>query len=583
MQLFTFLNTKGNDFFEKVLQMCVSMQMKLMKKELIISISLLIISFSPIFILGKQSWITIHDNLDSEFVYLHLLKESNNLFSLNEGGIVPQIFNGLSTKYFHSEFSFIRVLYYVFPSFWAYVLNSFLVRLIGVIGMSLLISTYYKDRKIPTLLKVFIPLSFGLLPIYSLCGISVMGQPILLWSFLNLKSSIRVSVSLIIIFLFPFYAHFAMTAPFLLIAVFLYGLGLVLLKRKISISYFLGIGVLFFSFIMANYITINNFIFNDIVSHRTEWSFKATGWHEIFKTFINTLIYGHYHSAKMFALPVLLLGAHVVLKKHKGWRSIALIIFALVGISFIYSIYDSITVPLKEQLHLLTSFNFNRFTFLYPLLCYILLIKCINAYNKINVYVIIITLLFFAGSLAFNNEIKINASKLISTKSGAKKINSFSNFYAEDLFQEINNYIGIPQKQYRVVSLGFHPSIAQYNGFYTLDSYQNNYPLSYKMEFRKIIEGELEKNQKLKYYFDSWGSRCYLFSSELRENCYLDCNTNNNTTINELDININQLKKMGGRYILSAVRILNADKLNLKFEKLFESNQTSINIYLYSL
>ncbi|UAM97217.1 DUF6044 family protein [Polaribacter litorisediminis] len=36
-----------------------------MKKELIISISLLIISFLPIFILGEQSWITIHDNLDS--------------------------------------------------------------------------------------------------------------------------------------------------------------------------------------------------------------------------------------------------------------------------------------------------------------------------------------------------------------------------------------------------------------------------------------------------------------------------------------------------------------------------------------
>ena len=92
---------------------------------------------------------------------------------------------------------------------------------------------------------------------------------------------------------------------------------------------------------------------------------------------------------------------------------------------------------------------------------------------------------------------------------------SFKQFYATAQFQEIEQYIGKPQSSYRVASIGIHPSIAQYNGFYTLDTYNNFYPLAYKHQFRKIIASELDKNPTLKKYFDTWGGRCYIFVSEL--------------------------------------------------------------------
>ncbi|MDA6131502.1 DUF6044 family protein, partial [Escherichia coli] len=57
-------------------------------------------------------------------------------------------------------------------------------------------------------------------------------------------------------------------------------------------------------------------------------------------------------------------------------------------------------------------------------------------------------------------------------------------FYAEEQFSAIKEYIGLPQEDYRVASIGLHPAIAQYNGFYTLDSYNNFYPLTYKYQFR---------------------------------------------------------------------------------------------------
>ena len=80
------------------------------------------------------------------------------------------------------------------------------------------------------------------------------------------------------------------------------------------------------------------------------------------------------------------------------------------------------------------------------------------------------------------------------------KIN-FKQFFAEELFTKIKSDIGDKTNSFRIVSLGIHPSIASYNGFFTLDFYLNNYPLKYKHEFRQIISGELKKNMELQKFF----------------------------------------------------------------------------------
>ena len=554
-----------------------------MNRSLFLSIGILIVLFLPILLLGEDSYILLHDNLDSEFIYLHLLKVSNNLFTLNDSGVLTQVFNGLSTKSIHSEFSFIRVLFYLFPSFWAYVINSLLIRIVGIVGMHLLISTYFKDVKMSRILTIIIPLSFGLLPVYSLYGLSVMGQPLLLWSFLNLRDHIKIYLSFLIILLFPFYAHFAMTAPFLLIALFIYGMGFVLAKRTISINYFFAIGLLFVAYLIANYISIANFIFGDFISHRKEWHLQEKNLTQIVSTFISTSIFGQYHSSKIFGLPVLLLGVYVFIKKRRDSIHIAILLLTIVTIGLFYSVYKNIAVSLEEQVHILTTFQFDRFTFLLPFLYYLLLLNCLYFVTKSNLTMILVTSTFCLANVFYNDEIKLNAAKLVLPKSKTENIVSFSEFYSHDVFQLVNQYIGFSQENYRVVSLGLHPSIAQYNGFYTLDSYQNNYPLDYKNQFREVIVEELNKNQDLKAYYEDWGSRCYVFSAELKETCYLDCEKEISKSVNHLNINTNKLKQMGCDYILSAVNILNADDLNLKFEQSFESNESRYRIHLYKL
>jgi cell division septum initiation protein DivIVA len=52
-------------------------------------------------------------------------------------------------------------------------------------------------------------------------------------------------------------------------------------------------------------------------------------------------------------------------------------------------------------------------------------------------------------------------------------------------------------------------------------------------------------------------------------------------TIQQLQASIEQFKKMGGRYIFSAVPIENAAENNLFLEKVFDSKESAWNIYLY--
>jgi hypothetical protein len=157
---------------------------------------------------------------------------------------------------------------------------------------------------------------------------------------------------------------------------------------------------------------------------------------------------------------------------------------------------------------------------------------------------------------------------------------TYRQFYSTNLFEKIRDFIGLPQEDYHVVSIGIYPSIAQYNGFYTLDGYQSMYPLAYKQKFRTIIAPELKKSQALKAYFDDWGSRCYIYTSELPS---FTMTKNLGRSIRHLDLDTKALRDLGGNYIFSAVEILNFKENHLKFLGLFADKSSVWKIYLYQV
>jgi hypothetical protein len=557
-----------------------------MKREFAFSIILFVISFVPILLLGMNGYVQAFDNLDSEFIYLHLLKQHGLLFSYSEDSLVYPIFNGLSTRYFHSEFSFIRIIFFALPSFWAYVLNSILVRLIGLAGLHLLLRDYFQTKNWPSYMPVVLSVSFSLLPVYSLYGLSVLGQPLLLWCFLNLRYAKNMNWSFLYIALFPFYSHFAMVGPFLMIALVCLSIWIWYEGQRVGRFYFIGFFLLGLSFIVANCLTISNFLWSNEASHRSEWITQSVGFYSAVKSFLVAIFFGQMHSALLFVLPVYIGVALLLLFEPGRNRHIVILICAVICIALFYASYPFIATSLKKTVPILTTFQFSRFTFLLPFIFYLIAIAAFSEVVRMKSVVsrkiyISLLLLFAIGNIAGNKEVVNNWTGIISTSGDSSVDGAFQTFFAPDFFSEVKNSIPDAVENYRVVCLGFHPSVAQYAGFYTLDSYQNNYPLCYKHEFRRVIEPELQKSELLRNYFDNWGSRCYMLSSEMNLN--FDYRDKENLVLKDFDFNVSSLKEMGCRYILSVVEISDFESKGLHLHKELLNSKYPYRILVYSL
>lgn len=241
-------------------------------------------------------------------------------------------------------------------------------------------------------------------------------------------------------------------------------------------------------------------------------------------------------------------------------------------------------VALRKNIIFLKTFNFARFSNLGPIIYYIAFVLALSIiFNSgrrgwliVSVILTFQILLLFANNLNYRQVIK----KVTHLGNPTPYI-TFSEYYSNDLFNNIKEFIGKKPEEYRVLCIGFDPAIAQYNGFYTLDGYFYLYSLDYKHQFRKIIKREIEKNEDIKKVFDNWGTRCYVFVSEIGNN--YDIRKDEDIKIKNMELDYQQIASMGGRYILSSVEILNYKDNKLKLLKIFNDDKSVWRIYLYEL
>ena len=536
------------------------------------------IIFIPAFFLGSDYYLTIHDNLDSEVSNLAILKESGMLLQWSGDTLIPQIFNGLPRWYIHSEFSFIRVLFYFFDPFWAYLINSALVRVIGFFGILILARDHFKGSSENW--KIFlVALTFSILPIYPIYGISVMGQPLLLWAVLNLQKS-RVTIpSIFVMLLFPFYSHIAFVGPFSLLIAVCYGFWILVTSKKWpSRSYFLGFFALLFGFVLANKSMIWASAFGEVESHRTEIVLDSSSITQALRDSGDIFLNGQYHSSKFFGIVFLLLAGGVLyFSKYK--KALIGLLAAIFAISILYGFSGILSAELGQYITAFKTFQFNRFTFFLPLLFFMIPFS-VALEEKIPKWVVFVFVgIQFTLLFTRNNEIYPNFVKLFEPESGVLKGKiTYREFYAEEAFSQLKKDIPEAIDSFRVVSLGMYPAVSQFNGFYTLDSYQNLYPLAYKKAFRPLISDELSKDEALRKYYDSWGHRCYFYSAELWNSCKLLCGSEA-MAITNLQFDKRAFVKMGGLYIISAVEIQNANELGLHLIGTYPSSKWNIRLY----
>jgi hypothetical protein len=262
-------------------------------------------------------------------------------------------------------------------------------------------------------------------------------------------------------------------------------------------------------------------------------------------------------------------------------HSLYLCAFAIFIICLLSGFHGMIVYLLGDFFSIFRVFNFSRFYFLLPFLWLVVFSLGLRGMMVSRIMVPFVLLFSFMNIYFIinnNYEIKNNIKLIFS-----KKIDqpTFSEYLSSKLFENIDNYIGLEKSTYRIVSIGIQPSVSQLNGYYTLDAYMVNYDLHYKEKFRKIIENELDKNGEIKSYFDNWGNRCFIFSAELgRKN---SITKEENLKISNLELNIEALKNLGGKYILSAVEISNYESMDLKFESVFVDENSPWSIFLYKV
>jgi hypothetical protein len=531
---------------------------------------------SPLFILGDNAHIRVHDNLDSNLAWYKVLAESGEIAGPIDAKI-PQIINGLPRNAFGTEYTLIVWLHVLFPTMVAYGLSQLITRIFAFLGMYLLLKKHFLTDPDWALLRIGTALSFSLTPFWPSGMLSTLGMPLALWAFLNIRKGERHWTNILVLTLLPFYSSIVLGFFFFLSAMGVFWLIDVIRKRVWNWPFFFSIAYMTFVFLLTDYRLVYSFLFDDDPNSRDEYFHaRLSFWRSLRLTMKNYLI-GHHHVATMHTLiilPAMFIALYFVYKK-KLWRQEKVFVFLFwfnLALSAWYAFwFYKGWLPLTERFHFLDTFNFARYHFLRPLVLYVLFgvsLKIIwqqgQNWRRLTTSFVLAQIIF---TFLCNEEI------LFQTQPTVKQ------FFAVEQFNEIKEYIGLPEEDYRIASIGIHPAIPQYNGFYTLDTYNNFYPLSYKHEFRKIIEKELSKNKTIRTYFDEWGGRCYIFTAELGKHYMFK--KNSKKRLKNLELNLEPFKNMGGSYIFSAVPIDNAHENNLALEKVFENKNSVWKIYLY--
>lgn len=554
------------------------------------SLLLLFVLYTPYWLLGPDAFFLIHDFLDDSSYNFGPLVRSGQAFDFGVGATLPNIMNGLPRPAMHSGLYVPVWFFALLPPFFALLLNFLLVHAIGLVGMYALLRAYILREPGQSLMAAGMALIFALIPTYTNYGLSVMGQPLLLLTFLNLLNHKASWGSWLIILAFPFYSFLVRSGLYILVGLGIVGLVDLVKTHKINSLYWLGLFGLAGFYVVVDFPMIGGYLTNSFVSHRTEYDPAALVSPSLLdglKNAVLLFVQGQYHAGIFCPLPIIGLWIWWFVRSRRRNSLLLWLMGAILAICLLHGIYPWLLTRSGISQKLLTVFQLDRFYFLLPLLWMVMLGLSYNAMIpprhtgrtvlprwSIALYIIL--------TLALNPEWRANVQTLAGFD---RKPNqpSYRAFFAENLFNQIKKTLPASPADYRVVSIGMHPIIAQTNGFYTLDSYQNNYPLAYKHQFRRIMAEEWDKPDavKIKPYFDAYGNRCHVFPAELGMNCLIG--KTENRVVQDLQFNTAAFRAMGGRYIFSAVAIKNAASLGWRQVGIFNEPASYWRVWVYAV
>ncbi len=557
----------------------------------------------PFFLLRGGIVFPMRDQLDGEIVAFFLggkyLFSGTTFFPEYMGGVestalVPP--SGLSVLFF----------YFLSP-LKAFIVNNLFVMIFAFVGM------YFWNCKlrVKPLIAASVAVLFSFLPFYPVYGLSMAGIPLVAWAlFVLADREERIYKQVIAIAAIVLYglASSLVLSGYAVVIVSCIVFLILLLKKKTDgkglIRYLSGVIALIAVYSVENRSLISQILGQSggYVSHKSEYVLTSTPFLETFKkVFLHGVLLEDMYGAILAELLIVAVIYAVkfalkrkVMRESAESESIAgrLVIFVIsaVLIALFSAIYRErfVVDVLNKSNGALKSFQIDRFTWMLPFIWYTALALILSYIfsvlkKKVLAPVAVAVLLLPCAYIVLSGSVfKENAMELVRKDSNAL---NWDAFFCKDEFTEVAAYIedseGLSQSEYKVGCLGIEPSVAVLNGFYTIDGYSNNYDVEYKHRFRHAISDELKKNDYNRSYFDNWGNRCYLFSSEYYGNEFLSKYVHPH--FDDLEFDTEALKDLSCSYILAAGEIANAEGKGYELLKVFDRADWTYFVYLYKV
>lgn len=548
-------------------------------------------------IFGEDSIISVHDNLDLFIAQFQMLKNTNSFFA--HGAEVPFL-GGISRDNLPSEFSLYTVLFMILPSYWAYVAGYLLKIVIAVLSSVLLAKDFCRQQYEKYRPLVYITaLSYGILNVFPAFGIPFASIPLVIYLVRRIYKapSFKWYAAL---FFYPLISYFSYFGLFILAYMAAALIWLWIRDRKFPFRILLGILVLAAGCIACEYRLFGVMLFGGEETIRSTMEAGSFGAGEIIKTICEGFTRGMFHAESVhtyLVMPVCLLyfiflNASYI--KNKNYRGIFhdvynLLMLVLVFNSIVYGIYywEGFRKIIETLCPPLTGWQFNRTIFFSPFIWYaafFMVLKRLYDEDKkwfrygANALAVLSVLVIVLSGTRYNDlyhTCKAKAYEILKGKESNEL--SFGEFYSAELFEKAKEDLGYCGQW--SAAYGFHPAVLEYNDISTIDGYLGFYEQYYKEDFRKVIAPALERMPETKEYFDTWGARAYLYSGS--DASIVGAVRDYQVSDNDIYIDIDAFKAIGGRYIFSRIELSNAEEAGLTLAGTYTDENSPYILYVY--
>ncbi len=566
--------------------------------------------FAMYMIVGENSYIAVHDNLDLFVAQYKMMQNTGTFFSHNASIL---FLGGISRDNLPGEFYLYSVLFEIFPAYYAYVLGYLMKVAIAIAGSLLLIKDFGQKTDAIAWICSFAYGILNLFPAFGICFASIPLAIYLLRKIYRLGLSKKTIPFYVLLFLYPVISYFSYFGMFILGYLVLAVIWRWIADKKPSVSLIIALFVLSAGYIILEYRLFGAMLFSDEITIRTTMKDANMSFmeimHEITDVWKNGMMHADDAHTKL-VLPIcviyfVFLNARYVIKKNiRGIFTDVYNFFALLLAfnSVVYGIYYSEAVRklVATLVPPLTGYQFNRTVFFSPFVWYAsLYIICMRMYEagqkansgeiKAKLYKIFATLipaaavfviLLFSGHYNDLYDTAFGTAYRIKTGHEVDRL-SYREFYSEELFGKIKNDIDYDENEW-AVAYGLHPAVLEYNGISTLDGYLGFYSQEYKEAFRKVIAPALERKENSRIFFDDWGARCYLYSGT-DDSIVMATRSYSGVTDTDIYIDSDALKDLSCKYIFSRIEISNADEKKLRLKAKYGDESSPYIIYLYEL